>query len=148
MHLGSSQTCLERKSSLKALSLVRHPINDSNIYSHSEAIKVGFCRGGGAGSKTSFAELSLDGNFRTWALLVLCHFFHSLKLNIAMKPLKEEETYVAEADYQSSMTLYTEMWNIFIRICCNVLLHHIFLGTSNTSAVLGILVHRSYFTEK
>lgn len=47
MHLGSSQTCLERKSSLKALSLVRHPINDSNIYSHSEAIKVGFCRGGG-----------------------------------------------------------------------------------------------------
>lgn len=65
--------------------------------------------GGGAGSKTSFAELSLDGNFRTWALLVLCHFFHSLKLNIAMKPLKEEETYVAEADYQSSMTLYTEM---------------------------------------
>lgn len=66
---------------------------------------------GGAGSKTSFAELSLDGNFRTWALLVLCHFFHfhPLKLNVAMKPLKEEETYVAEAYYQSSMTLYTEM---------------------------------------
>lgn len=149
MHLGSSQTCLERKSSLKALSLVRHPINDSNIYSHSEAIMVGFCRGG-AGSKTSFAELSLDGNFRTWALLVLCHFFHfhPLKLDVAMKPLKEEETYVAEADYQSSMTLYTEMWNIFICICCNVLLHHIFPGTGNTSAVFGVLMHRSYFTEK
>lgn len=43
--------------------------------------------------------------------LCLCHFFHfhPLKLDVAMKPLKEEETYVAEADYQSSMTLYTEM---------------------------------------